>query len=711
MMRFMNEHIGRDPDAPETIASPPESKPTSAADAQDDPQPLQESVHQAVEPENSSLTTKWAWSKCALVIVGITTLVYLNSFEGQFVYDDADYVYDPNIQTLLPPWKAMFSSNMVSRPLIGLSLAINYAISKENIWSYHALNLLIHLCAALTLFGIVRRTLLATKLKAQWGESSSILALTIALIWAVHPLQTQSVTYIIQRCESIMGLFFLLTLYGSIRSFEGVRKGRWQVVAVLACAAGMLAKQVMVMAPVMVLLYDYMFVADSLKESLRKRLGFYTALVTTWFLVVLTIKLAPVNLTAGFAVKSITPFEYFYSEFAVIVHYLKLALWPTALSIDYGWTKAESLAHMLPYGLVLLALALPTLWAIIRRHPLGYLGAWFFGILSITSSFMPFDDLAFEHRMYLPLAAVVTLVVIGIYVAFVRTQKWLATSYPQHQSTCRTAMVMLLTLVVASLGFLTIRRNIDYSNELVLWADTLSKRPQNPRAHNNYGLAVAKRGNHEEGMAHFQEALKYKPDFAEAYTNLAIGYYLKDNLEEAKANLLAAIRLKPDQNEAHDLLGKVLSEQGKIDEAIAEFTEALVYKKRAETYYELAKTVQQKGDDAQAITYFDTALRMKPEWARPYNGLALVFVNSKDPKINNPAQALICAQKAIDLTAAQDPESLETLAVVYAQGGHFSEAIESLQRAFQLTVLSGDKEMGATLAARLKDYQLKSTQR
>jgi tetratricopeptide (TPR) repeat protein len=705
----MDKHSGPDTVAPEAIATPPEPE-SPSPDSLDCPQPHFEEVHHALKPDASPLITTWDWWKCALIIAGITTLVYFNSFEGQFVFDDRIYIDDPSIRTLLPPWQVMFSSGMVSRPLIGLSLAINYAISKEYIWSYHAFNLLIHVCAALTLFGIVRRTLLTAKLKEQWGQYASILGLTVALIWAVHPLQTQSVTYIIQRCESVMGLFFLLTLYCSIRSFETTRKGWWQLAAISACAAGMFAKQVMVMAPLLVLLYDFMFVADSLKESLRKRRGFYALLATTWLLLVLTTKLAPVNQTAGFAVKSITPLNYFFSEFAVIVHYLRLAVWPTALSIDYGWTKAETIAQTLPYGLMLLALGLPTVWAIIRRHPLGYLGAWFFGILSITSSFMPFDDLAFEHRMYLPLAAVVSLVVVGVFFAFVRSQKWLAINHPQYQSAGQTATVMLLTLVVVALGFLTVRRNIDYSSELVLWADTLSKCPQNPRAHNNYGLAVAKRGNHDEGMAHFQEALKYKPDFAEAYTNLGLGYYLKDNLEEAKINLLEAIRLDPKQSTAHDVLGKVLSEQGKVDEAIAEFTKALALKERGETFYELAKMFHQKGEEGQAIDNCDRALRMKPDWASPYNGLALIFTNSKDPKIKNRAQALACAQKAVALTNAQDPESLETLAIVYAQDGHFSEAVVTLQKAHQLTVVSGNQAKGATLAARLKDYQLKIVQ-
>ena len=172
-----------------------------------------------------------------LVVVGV--LIYLNSFNGQIVFDDVVITDDPSIRQLWPPWSAMFSPNQVTRPLVGLSLAINYAMSGTDLWSYHLFNLAIHILAALTLFGVVRRTLLTEKLKDRFGKASTALALAVALIWMVHPLHTESVTYLIQRSEAMCGLFYLLTLYCVIRGHSSRPAALWYTAAVLSCAAGM----------------------------------------------------------------------------------------------------------------------------------------------------------------------------------------------------------------------------------------------------------------------------------------------------------------------------------------------------------------------------------------------------------------------------------------------------------------------------------------
>ena len=136
---------------------------------------------------------------------------------------------------------------------MNLTLAANYALGGTNVWGYHAFNLAIHVLAALTLYGIVRRTLLRPGLWERFGASAEWVALAVAAVWTVHPLQTESVTYIIQRCESMMGLFYLLTLYSFIRAVESPRPVRWQVVTVAACLLGMGTKEVMATAPLLVL--------------------------------------------------------------------------------------------------------------------------------------------------------------------------------------------------------------------------------------------------------------------------------------------------------------------------------------------------------------------------------------------------------------------------------------------------------------------------
>ncbi|MGB2987435.1 MAG: glycosyltransferase family 39 protein, partial [Phycisphaerae bacterium] len=212
-----------------------------------------------------------------LVLSGL--IVYLNSFAGVFIFDDTVHILESErIRHLWPPWDLLARR----RPTLELSLAVNYAIGGLGVWGYHAFNLAVHVLAGLTLFGIARRTLMHERCRDRLGQASHWLALTIALIWLVHPLQTQSVTYIIQRSESLMGLFYLLTLYCVIRGAESPLRYRWYLAAVIACALGMGSKAVMVTAPLVVLLYDRVFLSPSFSEAFRKRWGLYSGLAANW---------------------------------------------------------------------------------------------------------------------------------------------------------------------------------------------------------------------------------------------------------------------------------------------------------------------------------------------------------------------------------------------------------------------------------------------
>ena len=167
----------------------------------------------------------------ALAVVFAGLLAYHNSFFGPFVFDDIPHITEnPRIRQLWPPWDVLSPSSSAlinARPVVDVSLAVNYALGGYNVWGYHALNLTIHILAGLTLFGIVRRTLRQPPLRERFGAAADGLALAAALIWTVHPLQTESVTYVIQRAESIMGLFYLLTLYCFIRGAASPRPRLW----------------------------------------------------------------------------------------------------------------------------------------------------------------------------------------------------------------------------------------------------------------------------------------------------------------------------------------------------------------------------------------------------------------------------------------------------------------------------------------------------
>ena len=221
-----------------------------------------------------------------VVLLLAVAAAYLNSLHGAFVWDDfPTIVQNPAIEHFASALRRPADVNTASgRPLVGLSLALNYALGGRNPVGFHLFNLLVHAAAALALFGFVRRLALLPRWAGRFAPHATGLALGVAAVWALHPLQTQAVTFIVQRAESLMGLGYLLTLYLFLRA-EGSRcPGLWRALAVAACALGMTAKEVMVSAPVVVLLFDRTFLAGSFRQALAAKKRFYGALFGTWLI-------------------------------------------------------------------------------------------------------------------------------------------------------------------------------------------------------------------------------------------------------------------------------------------------------------------------------------------------------------------------------------------------------------------------------------------
>jgi hypothetical protein len=506
----------------------------------------------------------------ALIIICVGLYAYHNSLRGPFVFDDLVAIpNNPTIRQLWPPWRALSppqANNTVSgRPVVNLSLAVNYALGGLNVSGYHVVNLAIHILCALVLYGVVRRTLLCPSLRERYGAEARWLALAVALIWVVHPLQTESVTYLIQRTESLMGFFFLLTVYCVTRGAMSSGQRGWYAAAIVSCALGMGSKEVMVVAALTVLLYDRAFLSRSFREALRARAAMYAGLSGCW-LVLVGLVASSSRPNTGFGL-SVTPWEYARTQPGVILHYLRLSFWPSPLVVDYGdWPVAKTPAMWVPSAAVVLALLVATLWAARRRPYLGFLGGWFFLILAPTSSVLPsIGEFAAERRMYLPLVAVIALVVIGWHMVFggiCRRLGW-------ESGRRRIVEVVVLVAMVATLAQLTVRRNEDYRTEVALWTDVVAKRPNNARGHIGLGVALTTQGKPDEAMAHYSEALRINPSYAEAHYNLGIALFRQGKLDEAIAHYSEALRINPSYAEAHNNLGNVLARQGRLDEAIA----------------------------------------------------------------------------------------------------------------------------------------------
>ncbi len=523
-----------------------------------------------------------------------------------------------------------------SRPLVMLSLAFNYALGRLNTWGYHAFNLIIHLLAALTLFGIIRRTLLLKIFHFRYERSAPWLALSVALIWMVHPLQTNSVTYIIQRAESMMGLFYLLTLYCFLRG-AAFSTGRWWfIAAIIACALGMLSKPVMATAPLIVLLYDRTFLARSFKSALHQRGRLYLGLAATWAILIVILSFPHESKgTVALGLKNVSVLEYVLTQPEVILHYLRLSLWPSPLALDYSWPVADRLGEVLPSVLIIGALLILTVVASIRRSPWGFIGAWFFLILAPTSSFIPLQDPAFEHRIYLPLAAVVVILILGGYEVLLKI--------PDKGKTRWILGVGFVVLITFMLGSLTVRRNRDYQSALGMWGDVVSKRPANYRAHSILGEFLAASGKFEEAIFHCEEALRIKPNYAGAYANMGIALHKQGKFEEAVHNLREALRIRPEDANTHVSLGAALYKQGKFEEAVDHFNTALRYNpQQPEAHYNLGTVFDRQGKFEEAADRYRKALELKPEHAEAHNSLGVILARRGDLKdaVSHFSQAL-----------------------------------------------------------------------
>ena len=579
---------------------------------------------------------KW-WTRYSpfLLIIAAGLGVYANSFAGPFIFDDIhSIVENPSLRHLWPLGKLLART---TRPLVDLSLALNYAWGRLDVRGYHAVNLAIHLAASLTLFGILRQALRSERMRVADGETVRWLPLAMTLLWLVHPLQTESVTYLIQRAEALAGFFSLLTLYCAIRGAVGPHRRGWDAAAILSCACGIASKATAVTVPLLILLYDRVFVFPSFRQAIRPRAWLYGGLAATWGLLAVLLATTPhLAEKVGWGARGLTPLAYAATQPAVVLHYLTLAVWPARLCLDYGWLLATTAAEIWPPAVLIAILLLAaTLWAFRYRPRLGFLGAWFFLTLAPSSSVIPLADLAVEHRMYLPLAAVITLVVL----AGERLLRVLIAS-----SRVRTVVAATLLIgLVAALGARTIRRNGDYRSEVSIWRDAIVQRPTSARAHTNLCEALTRQGRLQEAIAQCAEALTIRPDSIEAHLNLGVALARDGHPDAAIPHYQEALRLAPASPKAHTDLATALLQQGKLQDAKAHLITALRWQPEfAEAHYNLGNAFADEGRLTDAMAQYAEALRLNPLLADAQNnwGNVLVLQGERDAALAHYAEAL-----------------------------------------------------------------------
>lgn len=558
-----------------------------------------------------------------LLIAGAALAVYSNCFSVPFLLDDTGSILEnasirrlwPLTPVLAPPAHA----GVGGRPIANLTFALNHALGGFDVRGYHFVNLAIHLGAALALFGLVRRTLALPRVRerlATTDDTAATIALGAALLWALHPLQTETVTYISQRTEALMALFYLTTLYCFVRATQspGVI---WKILAAGSCTLGMATKEVMVTAPVMVFLYDRTFVAGTFRAAWQQRRWFHLVVAATWLL--LLFLLADVQ-ERGVGHVSVAWWEYALTSSRAILHYLRLAIWPAPLIFDYGTEVVRSVVDAWPQLLGLAALVATTLLALWRRPMLGFGGAWIFALLAPATSIVPVAGQTMaEHRMYLPLAALaVGAALVG--------HRWIG------------ARAIFATATAAVLlGGATFVRNRDYRDAVTLWTDTVEKRPQNARAHASLGAALLGQGQLRPAIAALERALHLNPGLAEAHNNLATALLDVDRTADAVAHFAAALKLRPGTASTHYNFGNALLALGRTTEAIAQQQQALILQPEfPEASCALANALFAAGRLDEAIARYRDTLRLRPDLTAAHFGLANALAQSGRPADSVP---------------------------------------------------------------------------
>ncbi len=561
-----------------------------------------------------------------LMFLGVLVfLLYTSTLTGPFIFDDKPNIQqNPHIrlERLSPGGiaSAAFESPAKHRPVANISFALNYYFHRYNPVGYHFVNILIHIINGILLYLFTKATLQTPTLKTDFERlAAGWIPLFTAFIWTLHPLQTQSVSYIVQRMNGLATMFYLLCLwfYVKYRLLKKTERSFW----LLFCctASGVLAigsKEIAASLPIFIILYEWYFFQNLSFHWLKKKLPFIAgALVLFAILSLLFLGADPLDrITAGYLNRSLTIAQRVLTEFRVVIFYLSLLIWPhpSRLNLDHEFMISHSLIDPITTLLSIVAIAGAIGAAIYfaKKAPLvSFSILWFFGNLVIESSVIGLE-IIFEHRTYLPsLMLVFTLVS-------------LAFKYLKPRQFCIPALCILMAVG----AFWTYQRNRVWSDAITLWQDCVTKSPGKERPYNNLGVALAQAGQTQAAIENYRAAIKINPNYGNAHYNLGSALARTGHLQIGIAHMTRALELQPDNYEAHNNLGIALLMQGAPQKAAIHFQKALeINANYASAHNNLGIAMKRQHHLSEAVFHFKEALRLNPAYAEAHNNLGIAY--------------------------------------------------------------------------------------
>ncbi len=644
--------------------------------------------------------------------------MYSNTFDASFHFDDfTSIVRNGSLRDLRTQWPPSGT-----RWLGYLSFALNYRVGGLDVWGYHLANTLIHLCNGLLVFWLTALTLRTPAMqRAEAGRLvRSHLPLAAGLLFVVHPVQTQAVTYVVQRFTSLATLFYLLSLVLYARArlspvaerASKVRAASLYCLSLVFAAAAMKTKEMSVTLPFVAAAYELIFFRA------RRRLLLAVPLAATALLVPLGLSGSGQKLTAVLGdasrlaeTQEIPRWVYLLTESRVVVTYLRLLLLPVRQNLDYDFRLSHSLADptVLFALAVLLAVAVAAAFLLVRARKTNraagalvcFGAAWFFVTLSVESSVIPISDVIFEHRMYLPLAGAAVAMGAALLSAVERLRSRISVGIQ-----CGAALLV----TAAPLGAATYARNFAWRDELTLWSDVVAKSPRKARPHQNLGNALLERGKTSEAVRELLTALSIAPGYADALNDLGAAYNEQGRIDEAIPALRKAVALEPGYANAHINLGSSLQAKGWLDDAMREYREALrLDPSLATAHNNLGNAFDAKGQAAEAAREYREAIRLDPSMAQAHHNLGVIYFGNGqlddaireyreairlDPGLAEPHEQLGLALEtsgrvddavheyllALKIRPA-DAEALDNLGNAFVKQGRHDDAITAFEKA------------------------------
>ena len=577
---------------------------------------------------SSSFTSHPFFFISALCI--ITGSIYSNTFTVPFQLDDFTSLANNTAIRDITNIKALWQFSP-TRFITYITFAGNYNFDQLNVFGYHLVNIGIHLCAALCVWWLMLLTLSTPKIKnSKIAGQKQAIAVFSSLLFAVHPLQTQAVTYIVQRLASLASLFYLLALclYVKGRLLQQLRAPLKLILVcyggfMLSAVTGMFTKETAFTLPVMALCYECFFLQTG---NIFKSKYTYVALLLLCIIPLTVFLTGSMNFMQLRAVQEgpegiayISSYQYLLTQMRVLITYLRLLFLPVNQNIDHYYPVATTLLQpaILMSLCLVIALAAAGVWIFSRSRIISFSILWFFITLAPESSFIPIKDVMFEHRLYLPMAG---------YCIFFTTAAY-KLLYPHYD---RLLKVLLISIIFC-LSLLTYVRNGVWKDDFILWNDAAQKSPGKVRPFNNRGLAYSSRGDYGSAMQDFKQAIQINPACAEAYYNLGLAYSLTGRYDQAIENYDRAIKIYPDYAAAFNNRGLAYNHKQFYDRAVADFDRALQIKPDfTESFYNRGLSYCYKKEYDKAIVDFDQAVRIKPAYTEAYYNRGLARIYKKD---------------------------------------------------------------------------------